>query len=163
MTPLQSEKEERITYSRQPLLWLASAFASGIAVATLTEIDLVIAGAMTAASAIGAYALKERAGISYLLLSAFLFLGSFCFQFEIASTPEHRIKRIYDEARIASGTPVEIEGTLAGRPEPAHDGVIIRLLSDKLTYSGGEVLATGTVRLFLPLSESEQFVDLHAL
>ena len=109
MNPLPPETEKRIMYARHPLLWLASAFAIGIAVAALTEIDLVISGAMTVASAIGAYAFKDRAGASYLLLSAFLFLGSFCFQFEIASTPEHRIKRIYDEARIASGTPVEIE------------------------------------------------------
>ena len=159
----QPATQPRSAYTRQPLLWLASAFAIGIGIAAFSEIHFAVAGGATVAAAIAAYALKERPAASYLLLGAFLCLGAFCYQFEIAATPDHQIKRIYDEGRIASGTPVEIEGTLAGAPEPAFDGSIIRLRSETLTRSGSEIPVAGNVRLFLPLSESDQFTDLHSL
>ncbi len=155
--------QARAAYTRQPLLWLASAFATGIALAGFREMHFAISGGIAAACTIAAYALKERDSASYLLLAVFLSLGAFCYQFEIAATPDHRIKRIYDEGRIASGTPVEFDGTLAGAPEPAFDGAIIRLRSESLTHTGVETTVTGNIRLFLPLSEPAQFADLHSL
>ena len=158
-----TDSDNRRAFSRQPMAWLATAFAVGIAAAPLIDIHFGVAGGLAAASAITSFAIRERSLASYLLLTAFVFLGAFSYQFEIAAMPEHRIKRIYDESCIASGTPVEIEGALIGRPEPTHNGAIIKLRSDGLVRSGEAIPATGTVRIFIPISESEQFADLHAL
>ena len=158
-----AEFESRVSYSRQPLLWFTCAFAFGIAAASFTDVHFAIAGALTVTCVFAAYILRERSAAPYPLLAAFFTLGAFCCQFEIASTPEHRLKRIYDEGHIASGTPVEVEGTLIGRPEPAPNGAIIKLRSDRLIRAGSEIHTTGTVRIFIPLSESEQFADFHTL
>jgi hypothetical protein len=91
MNPRFPETERRIAYSRQPMLWLASAFAIGIAAAESTDVHFAIIGGIAIASATAAYSLSERAAAPFLLLAAFLGIGGFCYQFEIAATPEYRI------------------------------------------------------------------------
>lgn len=157
------EKTERIRYSRHPLLWLAAAFAAGITAAVFTNVDFVAAAGAAFASASAAYVLKEHPSAPYLLIIAFLSLGAFCHQFEIAATSDHRIKRLYDERRIPSGTPVEIEGTLAGRAEPTHDGAILRLRAEKLARATQDIHASGIVKIFIPLRNAEQLADLTVL
>jgi competence protein ComEC len=149
--------------SRHPLVWLACAFAAGIVVASYT---ILVPGpilGLSTAFAVAALLSGRRTASAYLLIASFALLGAFCYQFEIASLPDHRIKRIYDEGRIGFGTPLEIEGLLSGRPEPAYDGAFIRLRAEALIRDMERIPASGTVRMFIPLSETEQLADLAAL
>ena len=152
-----------IRFSRQPVLFLAVAFSAGIVAAAYLDLHFAFAGVIAAACSVGAFIVRGRPFAGYCLIGAFLFIGAFSYQFEIRSMPEHRIKRIYDEGQIASGTPVEIEGILSGRPEPAHNGAIIRVRADKLIQKGEKTPASGFIRIFVPLGEPEQIADLESL
>ena len=161
MTPPVVENIPR--YSRHPLLWLSCAFAMGIAVAAYAEIHFLASLSTALAAATLSCLPFARFTAPYPLIAAFLALGAFCYQLDLAAMPEHRVKRIYDNGRIASGTPVEIEGSLVGRAEPAHNGAILKIRTETLVRSGDAIEATGTVRVFIPLGEPEQYADLDAL
>jgi len=149
-------------FSMFPLLWLAIVFSSGIACSYLIDLDWRVA--LVSASLLIVLALLVRySSISnFIVVSAFFFAGVFCYQFEIGTIADNRVRRIYDESRIASGTPVEIEGALIGRPEPAYDGAFIKLALDSMSHRRAVFPASGTVRLFLPLGTEEQISDLRS-
>ncbi|MGB7070265.1 MAG: ComEC/Rec2 family competence protein, partial [Pyrinomonadaceae bacterium] len=58
---------------------------------------------------------------------------------------------------------IEIQGVLASEPEPAHDGIFLRLRTESLRYHGGLLPASGVVRLFVPAGEPASNDDLDAL
>ncbi|MGD9628830.1 MAG: ComEC/Rec2 family competence protein [Pyrinomonadaceae bacterium] len=149
--------------SRQPLLWLAGAFACGIAFAAIAGSSWFAALALSSAIAAGAMAFRSRPIAGYILAAAFFFLGVFCFSLEVANVSHDRIRRIYDEGRISSGTPVEIEGRLVGRPEPAFEGVFITIRAQRLARGGNADPASGSVRMFVPVDGADQAGDLAAL
>lgn len=150
-------------FSMYPLLWLALSFGFGIAAASLSGLDWRVALVLSTVFAAIAFTVREKQYGSIAVIAAFFFLGAFCYQFEIVSIRDDRIKRIYDEGRILSGSPVEIEGVMIGLPEPAFDGVFVRLAAEKIFRKEESQKATGVVRLFLPLSEPEQISDLRSL
>lgn len=109
-------------FTHYPLLWLAVCFAFGIVVAEYYPSrtgGLIAACGLTAIAA----AIFISRNFSLVFLSiAFAAAGSISLQLEKDGVGENRLKRIYDEGRIASGEPVEIEGFALGKPEPAFDG-----------------------------------------
>ena len=115
-----------------PLMWAAIAFAFGIALAQLSGADWRVWLGSAFILGVAALALKDDRTGPYLALTAVSLAGALTYQFQISNVSEHRIKRIYDETRIESGTPVEIDGRLVGLPEPAYDGAFIRVLVRRL-------------------------------
>ena len=83
-----------------------------------------------------------------LVCTAFISAGAFCFQVKTQTISENRIKKIYDEKRIESGEPVEVEGILRGKPESAVGGFFVELKAEKLIYKGAEQNVSGNIRLF---------------
>ena len=150
-------------FSMFPLMWAAIAFAFGIVLAELSGTDWRIwIGLSAGFGLVSHFARSSRFG-GYAALIGVTFAGAFIHQFQIWNVADDRIKRIYDEGRIESGTPVEIEGRLLGRPEPAYDGAFIRISVRDLTARKVEQPASGIVRAFIPLSEAEQKADLASL
>src|SRR5215203_6074849 len=98
-------------FSMFPLVWLAAAFGFGIAGGYLIGLDW--SASLISASVLGflAFLIKGVHSSSFLIVFAFIFAGAFCYQFDIASLRVDRVRRLYDEGKITSGTPVEIEGT----------------------------------------------------
>ncbi|HQU83846.1 MAG TPA: ComEC/Rec2 family competence protein, partial [Pyrinomonadaceae bacterium] len=92
---------------------------------------------------------------NWLILFAFFALGGFYFQIEQNNISANRIKRIYDEARINSFEPVEIEGVLLGKPEISIDGFSFILKSEKLVFKGEEMYVSGKIKLFAAIDNSE--------
>ena len=161
MTPPPVENDPR--YLRDPLLWLSCAFAAGIAIGAFVDVHFLVSLSIALSAAAMSFLQQARPVALYPLIAAFLALGAFCHQFDFSTVPDHRVKRIYDTGRIASGTLVELEGSLAGRAEPAHEGATLKIRTDKLVRSDYAIYATGTVRVFIPISDPEQFADLDAL
>ena len=146
-----------------PLLWAAISLGFGI---VLAEISGVRSWVWTATAIIFGtlgFIVRDRSNARYLVLVCVLFTGAFIYQFDISNIAVDRIKRIYDEGLVASGTPVEMEGSLIGLTEPAYDGVFIRVAASHLTVKKVELPASGQVRMFVPLDGAEQQADLAAL
>lgn len=150
-------------FSSYPLAWLSAAFALGILFAGYASLDHRFSLLYMCSSALAAFVLRGRSYAAIVVVAAFVFAGAFCYQFEIADISSDRIKVLYDSGQIASAMPVEVEGTVFGRPEPAMDGVFIRLSASRILSAANERSASGTVRLFLPVTDAEQFADLDAL
>jgi competence protein ComEC len=146
-----------------PLMWAAIAFAFGIVLAQLSGVDWRIWAGLSIVFGLVSYFASPSRSSSYAALVSVFFAGALIHQYQIWNVADDRIKRIYDEGRIASGTPVEFEGQLIGRPEPTYDGVFIRISVGKLTAKKTEHSASGVVRMFIPLSEAEQKADLALL
>ena len=123
-------------FTLYPLLWLSVGFASGILLASFLQFDwkvYLIIFLLLASLA----ALFSKRKITLILISiAFVAVGGLYFQIENQPVAETRIKRIYDEHRIESGDPIEIEGVLQTKPELAAGAKNLRrLFIEKMTVS----------------------------
>ena len=149
--------------STHPLAWLAVAFALGMLIAAWTAIDWKVTLGLSVLASIPAFLLRGRSYSGAIIFAAFIFLGAFCYQSEIAGVRDDRIKVMYDLGEIASASPVEIEGMVMGRPEPSIDGSFIRLSVSRIRQGEHERPASGVVRLFVPLVNDEQMFDFASL
>jgi hypothetical protein len=89
------------------------------------------------------------------LFIAFVAAGSLHFQIKNQIVSPNRIKRIYDENRINSGDPMEIEGVLQNKPELAVGGFFLILKSEKAIYKESEIKISGNIRLFAPFPNDQ--------
>ena len=163
MTPDLPRSTPNSKFSMFPLLWAAIAFALGILLAQLSGIDWRIWMGVALVFGLDASIGRKRRFVDHVLLASVVIAGAAIHQFQIWNVEDNRIKRTYDEGRIASGTPVEIEGRLIGLPEPAYDGTFIRVAASKLIAKRVDQTASGIVRMFVPLDRPEQQADLAAL
>lgn len=147
------------SYSRHPLAWCSVMFALGIATAAYFAVDLKLLLALTVVFVSVAVWLRTSSFAAGFIATAFIFAGAFSYQFEVASVKSDRIKVIYDSGQIVSSNPVEVEGTIQGRPEQAMNGAFIRLTAAKLRHAQAERTASGIVRLFVPLENNDQITD----
>src|SRR5687767_14734929 len=145
-------------FSRFPMLLTASYFACGVFLARFL-VDIFTAAAALSISAVLLITVFRRQTFAVIVPVLFIPLGYFCYQIELASTADHRLKRIYDDGRLASGEPVVLEGTLTGPLEPASGGWRLHVRAEKLVYAGREQLASGIVRLSAPVQSPEMAAD----
>jgi competence protein ComEC len=146
------------TFSRHPLLWLAAWFASGIVLGFLCDVSFQLSLAI--ASLLAVVCAVRPSVASFLSPIIFLSLGMCCYEIDTRDIPSNRIKRIYDEGRIRSWAPVEIEGVVIGNPEPAYDGSFIFLSAQKLTFKNSDLDVSGKVRLFFPIGHDSDSTSL---
>lgn len=163
MTPDLPQSARSTKFSMFPLLWAATAFALGIVLAELNGVDSWWWFGGAVVFGIAAFVVRAIRSGNHLALVAVVFAGAFVHQFQISNVSEDRVRRIYDGGRVESATPVQIKGRLIGRPEPAYDGVFIRVAVASLIARKVEMNASGDVRLFIPLAGPEQRTDLSSL
>jgi competence protein ComEC len=145
-----------------PLLWAAIAFGFGVAMSQVAILDWRIGLTASAVLCLISILVRGARVTSYLTLGCVFFLGAFIHQFQVANLSENRIRHIYDEGRFASGTPVEVEGALIGRPETAYEGAFIKLNAELIQRETNKQDASGIVRFFLPLHSDEQVSNLRS-
>jgi len=141
------------------MLWIAVCFATGILAAYLIPTDLRLSVSVSALSAILAFILRGNMLAPVLVAAAFFAAGSASFQAELQSVGTDRIKVLYDNGSIPSGSPVEIEAVMLGRPEPSADGEFLTLRIESLSYRGSVRKVSGNVRLFLPQGDQVNSED----
>lgn len=155
MLQLTSSKQ----FSQFPFLWMAISFACGIIASKFISLDWKIWLFLTILGAILSFINFKISSKNRLILFAFLALGGFYSQIEQNNISPNRIKRIYDENRINSFEPVEIEGVLLGKPEISVDGFSLILKSEKLFFKGEEMSVSGKVKLFAATYDSENTAE----
>jgi len=142
-------------FTHYPLLWLGVCFAFGIFGANYFSLRFELVLVICAAFAISAAVLIGR-NFSLIFLSiSFIATGFLSFQIEKNSAAENRLKEIYDGGLIESGEPVEIEGLVLGKPEPAYDGFFLKIETEQIVHRGFQQNVSGKLRLFAPV-DSEQ-------
>ncbi len=157
-----SEDRPPSNFNRYPMLLLAACFALGILISNFVSSSEILLPVVLAA-AFAAFALTARKyGFSTIFVAvAFVFAGFVSLQCEVKrNNSPSRIKILYDNGTIHSGDSVEVEGVLLGRPEPSVDGVFLNLRAEKIKYQREERKVSGSIRLFLPATESENVLDL---
>ena len=141
-------KSSPANFTLYPLLWLAICFATGILTASFLDFDwkvYLMICLVCAAFIIGFY--KKRFVLIFISV-AFVAIGGLHFQAARQTIAENRVKRIYDENRIKSGDPIEIEGVLQTKPELAVGGFFLVLETERAVYKNSEMKISGNVRLF---------------
>lgn len=158
-----TEKQHSKNFSLYPLFTLAVCFALGILAGKYFEISwktalifCLISGFTTAVF------IKRKFAVVFIFL-AFVSAGAFCFQIKNHTTSANRIKKIYDENRIKSGEPVEIEGVLRGKYEEAVGGFFIEIRTEKLFYKNEPQAVSGKIRLFAPVPNEQLAGEYEAL
>ncbi len=145
-------------FTLYPLLRLAIFFAGGIVAANFLSLDWKIYFTVSLIFSIFAFIfIKHRFALVFVSI-AFFAIGGLFLQIEKQFVSESRIKRIYDENRINSGDPIEIEGVLQSKPELAVGGFFLLLKTERAIYKNSEIKMTGNVRLFASASD-EKFKD----
>lgn len=145
----------KTSFNRNPVFWLAVCFALGVLLAKVVTVEFSIALAVTGALAAIAFAFRKKVIATLFISLAFVSAGSIVFEIEqkINSSPE-RLRWLYDNGSLQSGTPVEIEGVLNGAPEATFDGAFLNLGSEYLGYKNDERVVAGNVKLFVPTRNS---------
>ncbi len=142
-------------FSLYPLLWLGGCFALGILAANFQPLvfgfSLPICLICIAATLVF---MKHRFALIFLSI-AFASAGCVTLSLETYSISPSRLKRIYDESRINSGDPVEIEGYLKGKPELSVGGIFLTLETEIVIYKGVEQKVSGIVRLSADVSDEQ--------
>jgi competence protein ComEC len=154
----------RPPFTPHPLMLLALCFAAGIVAARLPGLTLVPSIAFCAAASILALFCFVRQRSMYatlFLVLAFFSAGAMLTVAEKRSV--NGLERLFDEGVIASGDPVEIEGVLAGAPEPAPDGFYLTLRVEKIRFKETERQAVGLVRLAAFVRDSRLSAEYEAL
>lgn len=105
-----------------------------------------------------AICLKLKVSSVFICLT-FAAAGALLLQIENQTLPENRIKKIYDENRIASDAPVEIEGVISGKIEPAAGGFFMTLEVESLTFSNKTRTVSGAVGLFAAITDDEHAAE----
>lgn len=148
-------------FSLYPLLWLAACFSLGILAAKFFAFDWKTSLAASFIFALFTAAFYKTKFSTVFLALAFFLCGAFCFQLKTQTSPENRLKRIYDENKISSGDPVEIEGVLLTKPESAVEGFFLELKPEKLIYKNETHDVSGKVRFFAVVP-NEQIAEEYA-
>ena len=144
-----TETARRTTFSRYPMLFMAVCFAFGILSAHVVGIDPRISVAVCIVSALLAFTFRKTDIATALIAIAFAAAGALSLQAEVQSVRGDRLKVLYDDGKVKSGSAVEIEGVLLGRPEPSVDGEFLRLRAEMLRYRGNDLKVSGEVRVFV--------------
>src|SRR5215213_8235192 len=130
-------------FTLYPLAWLSICFALGVLLENLLKTSWQIYLSACLISAILALIfIKQKFGIAFLLLS-FIAAGALCFQTEKSSVAPNRLKNLYDRQIFVSGEPIEIDGILQGKPEPAVGGFFLELKAESALYKGVETAVSG--------------------
>ena len=138
-------------FTLYPLLWLAVCFASGILSASFLPLDWKIYLLVCFVFATLTALFNKQKFTLVFISAAFVAVGGLYFEIENQPIAETRIKRIYDDHRITSGDPIEIEGVLQTKPELAAGGFFLVLKTEKAIYKQSEIKVSGKVRLFAPI------------
>ena len=147
----QPDVSHRMVLFKHPLFALALSFAAGTLLASFTAASLsffLICGCVSSLLGVFFYIRKSEAmAVSFLML-AFFFIGAILIIVETKSVAPDRVRRFYDEGRIAAEDPVEITGVLESEPELAPDGFYLSLQVEKIRIKETQHNATGIVSLF---------------
>ena len=136
-------------FNRYPVLWLAVCLAAGILIGKFMSSNLPMTLVITSVCAALALGFRKHFLSTIFISLAFVSVGAVLFHCEVKQNTHNRLKVLYDNGIIVSGSPVEVEGVLLGRPEPSANGVFINLRAEKINYRGAERDVSGSVRLFL--------------
>jgi competence protein ComEC len=148
-----TEKQHSRNFSLHPLFWLAVCLALGILTGKYLETDWKAAlGTSLFFGILTAVFFKQKFAVFFAAL-AFIAAGAFCFQIKNQTISADRIKKIYDEKRLESGEPVEVEGVLRGRHEEAVGGFFIEVEAERLIYKNTPQKVSGIIRFFAPVTD----------
>jgi len=153
-----TREDSSANFSLYPFFWLAVSFACGSLAGKYLDVDWRIAFIAALLGGILTAIFIKKKKSSVILLLSFFAVGAFCLQIEKQTVPANRIKKIYDENRIESGDPIEIEGVIRGKFEEAVGGFFAELQTEKLIYKNKTSVVSGKVRLFAPVP-NEQIAD----
>src|SRR5436189_1025959 len=104
------------------MLLMAACFAGGILTAQFAATDTRASFLACITFALLALIFRKTGIATVLIAIAFAAAGAASLQAELNSVRPNRLKVLYDNGSIKSGSPVEVEGVLLGRPEPSVDG-----------------------------------------
>lgn len=146
-------KTASANFTFYPLLWLAVCFALGILAANYLALDWTIYLIVCLACAALAVIFIRRKFVLIFLFAAFVAVGALNLQIENGTISETRVRKIYDERRIDSGDPIEIEGVLQTAPELAVGGFFLTVKTERAVYKKSEIKISGSIRFFASVED----------
>ena len=147
----------RPSFNPNPLALLAASFAAGILFARLASpplFILLLSSALATLIALAAFERRRETLATLLLLLAFATAGAAFAGVEERGVSVERVRRLYEDGRVASGDPVEITGVIERAPEFAPDGFYLMLRVERLRARGAEGATAGAVELFAPVRDA---------
>jgi competence protein ComEC len=159
---VQNSGDKKQSFSLFPLCWLASATACGILAANWFGVQFAVwLILLIFAAAFAVFQLKREnlPAAAASSLAAFFFLGAALFGIEQQSIAPNRLQKIYGAGEITAETSLELTGVLQNEPETTIGGAYLTIKTEKINYKGAEKIASGALRVFVPLNTAEASKD----
>lgn len=154
-------------FNLHPLATLAAVFAAGVFCSrayTHAPCLPLICGAVCLAAALVALVSRRLSAATLFVLAAF-----FCAGLSLALIEQQRVgsaarlRKLYEEGRLASGQPLELTGVLARAPEVAPDGLYLALRVERVRHAQDDTATAGAVELFAPTRDAATHAAYEAL
>ena len=142
-------------FSLYPLLWIAIVFSFGVLAGNFFPFNLQTYLITCIVCAVLSAVFINRKSAFVFLFTSFFAAGGLTFHIENKPPAPNRLKRVYDENRITSGDPLEIEGILQGKPELAVSGFFLVLETEKAIYKNSEIKVSGRIRIFAAAQDEQ--------
>jgi competence protein ComEC len=143
---------------RQPFLYLLAALASGILADKFLEPGRWGSGLFLALSILTAvFFIRKKSSFSATLslLFAFVLLGALLAQTERTNVKGNRLQKLFQNQIITVNEPVELTGVLTAPPEPAPDAYYLEVEAESLRAFSDVFAASGRVKLFIALTDTQ--------
>lgn len=136
-------------FSKIPMLWIAGSFALGILISADFQLGILYASLAATLAAVASFIMRGMIGGTLFICIAFAFAGIVTSIAEVRSISPNRLGTLYDNGRLRSGSPVEIEGALAREPDSGPDGFSMIVAATALKTNDSTLEVSGKVRLFV--------------
>lgn len=163
---MSSGSPHRPSFNPHPLALLAVALAAGILLAHFSTLTLRLslgAAALSASLAFVGFKRRRLNVATTFIVLAFGWSGAAFALVEKGSVGAERVRRLYEEGRVASGDPLELTGVAVRAPEFAPDGFYLTLRVESVRVRGAEQAAAGAVELFAPVGDARTRVEYEEL
>jgi competence protein ComEC len=142
-------------FTLYPFAWLSVLFAFGIFLAKFFHFSWQTYCLICVFSTVCVAVFLKQKIVPVFLTFAFIAGGATLYRIEIETISPNRLKVLYDSNQFISGEPIEIEGTLNGKPELAVGGFFVELQTTKAFYQNKEREVSGKIRLYASVPSEE--------
>ena len=137
------------------MLFLAAAFAVGIALGRMLPARPILWGAIAASIWLLSIRMRDSRAFVPLILVGYGLAGIVHLQVVEGHVAPHRLRALYDRGLLAAGEPARVVGRLAAPPARAPGRVYLDLDVEHVATFGRTVCASGRLRLMVIVGDPE--------
>jgi competence protein ComEC len=157
----------RLTFTQQPLLFVAISFICGLLVAAGQRISvrhwLIFCATVWIAASIALWLNVNGLAAVALSICGYFAAGGALWTINEGAGGENSMRRLFERGELRIDEPVEIWGLLNAAPELAPDRIYLSIAVEKVATLGRELQSSGAISIIAPFNDYESRLEYDSL